>query len=56
MEFPLSVRLALHLPLAVALLVTGSLRHWWPRSIRSRDAALAVALTAVAAFGLLCRT
>jgi hypothetical protein len=54
---PLPMRIALHLPLAVAvlavglaaLLVTGALRHWWPPRIRPRDAALAVVLTALAA-------
>jgi hypothetical protein len=57
MAFPLPVRLALHLPLAVALLaaslaallVAGALHHWWIRWIRPRDAALVVALTALAA-------
>lgn len=57
MAFPLPVRLALHLPLAVtvlavgvaALLLAGALRHWWTPRIRSRDAALAAALTALAA-------
>jgi hypothetical protein len=57
MAFPLPVRLAFHLPLAVALLaaalaallVAGALRHWWTPRIRPRDAALAVALTALAA-------
>src|SRR5512139_2420996 len=57
MAFPTLTRLALHLPLAVALLavglvallVTGALRHWWTPRIRPRDAALAVALTALAA-------
>jgi hypothetical protein len=57
MAFPLPVRLALHLPLAVALLaaglaallVAGTLRHWWTPRIRPRDAALAVALTTLAA-------
>ncbi len=57
MAFPLPVRLAFHLPLAVALLaaafvgllVAGALRHWWIPRIRPRDAALAVALTVLAA-------
>ncbi len=57
MAVPLPVRLAFHLPLAVALLaaslaallVAGALRHWWTKRIRPRDAALAVALTALAA-------
>jgi hypothetical protein len=57
MAFPLPVRLAFHLPLAMALLaaglaallVAGALRHWWTTSVRPRDAALAVALTALAA-------
>jgi len=57
METPTPVRLAFHLPLAVtlltvglaALLVAGALRRWWTPRIRPRDAALAVALTALAA-------
>jgi hypothetical protein len=57
MPFPLPLRLAFHLPLAVALLaaglvallVAGALRHWWTPRIRPRDAALATALTALAA-------
>jgi CubicO group peptidase (beta-lactamase class C family) len=57
MATPLPVRLAFHLPLAVAvlaavfaaLLVAGASRHWWTTRIRPRDAALAVALTALAA-------
>jgi CubicO group peptidase (beta-lactamase class C family) len=57
MAFPLPVRLALHLPLAVALLaaglaallVAGAVRHWWTPRVRPREAALAVALTALAA-------
>ena len=57
MDFPIPVRLAFHLPLAVALLTAGlaallaagTLRHWWTPRIRPRDAALAVALTALAA-------
>jgi CubicO group peptidase (beta-lactamase class C family) len=56
MAFPAPVRLAFHLPLAAALLaavlaallVAGALRHWWTPRIRSRDAALAVALAALA--------
>ena len=56
MAIPLPVRLAFHLPLAVALLavglaallVAGGLRHWWIPRIRPRDAALAAALTALA--------
>ena len=55
--FPLPVRLAIHLPLAVALLaaglaallVAGALRHWWTPRIKTRDVALAVTLTALAA-------
>jgi hypothetical protein len=51
------VRLAFHLPLAVALLapglvallVAGASRHWWTPRVRPRDVALAVALTALAA-------
>ena len=57
MNFPIPVRLAFHLPLAVtlltlglaALLVAGALRRWWTPRVRPRDAALAVALTALAA-------
>lgn len=57
MAFPLPVRLALRLPLAVtlltaglgALLVTGARRGWWTPRIRPRDVILAVALTALAA-------
>jgi CubicO group peptidase (beta-lactamase class C family) len=57
MSTPLPMRLAFHLPLAVALLAVGlaallaagALRHWWTLRIRTRDAALAVALTALAA-------
>jgi len=57
MASPLPLRLAFHLPLVVALLaaglaallVAGALRHWWTPWIRPRDAALAVALTALAA-------
>ncbi|MGZ4638996.1 MAG: hypothetical protein ACXV2J_08040, partial [Actinomycetes bacterium] len=57
MAFPLPVRLAFHLPLAVALLATvlaallvaGALRHWWTPRTKTRDLALAVALTALAA-------
>jgi CubicO group peptidase (beta-lactamase class C family) len=56
MDFPLPARLAFHLPLAVTLLaaglatllVVGALRHWWTPRIRPRDAALAVALGALA--------
>lgn len=54
---PLPLRLALHLPLLVAvlaaafaaLLVAGALGRWWVPRVRLRDAALAVALTAFAA-------
>jgi CubicO group peptidase (beta-lactamase class C family) len=57
MKFPIPVRLAFHLPLAVALLtlslaallLTGGLRRWWTPPIRPPDAALAVALTALTA-------
>jgi uncharacterized membrane protein YfcA len=57
LAFPAPVRLSLHLPLAVALLAAilvvllaaGALRHWWNQRIRPRDAALAAALTALAA-------
>lgn len=56
MAFPLGLRLAFHLPLAVAILAgllaaflaVGAIRHWWTRRIRPRDAALAVALVALA--------
>jgi CubicO group peptidase (beta-lactamase class C family) len=56
MAFPLPLRLAFHLPLAVALLaailatllVIGALRHWWTPRIRPRDAALAGALAVLA--------
>jgi CubicO group peptidase (beta-lactamase class C family) len=54
---PVGIRLALHLPLAVAVLaaglgalvVAGSIRRWWPPGSRARNAALAVALPALAA-------
>jgi hypothetical protein len=57
LAFPMPVRLALHLPLAVTVLAAalllflaaGAVRHWWTRRIQPRDAALAVALTALAA-------
>ena len=57
MDFPIPVRLAFHLPLAVTLLtvglatllLSGALRRWWTPRVRARDAALAVALTALAA-------
>ena len=57
MEFPLAVRLAFHLPLAVtllaaglaALVMTGALRHWWSPRIRPHDAALTVALAVLVA-------
>ena len=53
---PIPLRLALHLPLLVALLaavltallVVGAVRRWWTSRVRSRDAALAVALAALA--------
>ena len=56
MPFTLPVRVLLHLPVAtallagmlVALLAVGVLRKWWTRSIRPHDAALALALTALA--------
>jgi hypothetical protein len=55
--FPLPVRLAFHLPLAVAVLaaglaarlVAGAFRHWWIRWIRPSDTALAIALIALTA-------
>jgi CubicO group peptidase (beta-lactamase class C family) len=55
--FPLGFRLALHLPLLVvalavalaALLVVGAVRHWWTQRVRAPDAALAVAMVALAA-------
>ena len=57
MAFPLPVRLAFHLPLAVALLasglaallIVGALRRWWSARIRPHDAVLAVTLIALAA-------
>jgi CubicO group peptidase (beta-lactamase class C family) len=57
LESPIPARLAFHVPLVVtlltiglaALLVAGALRRWWTPRIRPRDAALAVALTALAA-------
>jgi len=57
MAFPLPLRLALHLPLAAAvlaallaaLLVCGAVQHWWAQRLRTRDAALSVALIALAA-------
>ena len=57
LPFPLPVRLLFHLPLAVAvlavalvaLLVTGAVRGWWRRRVRPTDAALAVAMAALAA-------
>ncbi len=53
----LPLRLTLHLPLVVALLaaclaallVAGAIRQWWAKRIQPRDAALAVALTALVA-------
>jgi CubicO group peptidase (beta-lactamase class C family) len=53
---PLPLRLAFHLPLAVALLaaglavllVAGALWRWWTPRVRARDAALAVALSTLA--------
>jgi uncharacterized membrane protein YfcA len=53
MAWPAPLRLAFHLPLAVAvltavlagLLTAGALRRWWTRRIRLRDAALVVVLT-----------
>ena len=49
-------RQLLHLPLAtvvlavmlVALLAIGAVEKWWTRSVRLQDAALALALTALA--------
>jgi CubicO group peptidase (beta-lactamase class C family) len=57
MALPLSIRLAFHLPLAVALLAgvlgalltAGAIRHWWTPRVDPRDVALAIALTALAA-------
>ncbi|MFI5100066.1 MAG: serine hydrolase domain-containing protein [Actinomycetes bacterium] len=57
MAFPLPVRLAFHLPLAVTLLagclgvllVAGVLRRWWTPRVKTRDVVLAVALIAFAA-------
>jgi CubicO group peptidase (beta-lactamase class C family) len=56
LPFPLPLRLLLHLPLAVtvlavalvALLVAGAVRRWWDRPVRPTDAALALAMTALA--------
>jgi hypothetical protein len=56
MGFPLELRLAFHLPLAVALLasiltaliVVGALRHRSTTRIQPRDAALAVSLIVLA--------
>ena len=56
MPFRLPVRVLLHLPLAtvvlavmlVALLAIGAVEKWWTRSVRLQDAALALALTALA--------
>jgi len=55
MEWPTLLRVALHLPLAVAslaagfavLLGAGVLRHWWTRWIRPQDAALELALASL---------
>ena len=33
----------------MALLVTGAVRRWWDRRVRPTDAALALAMTALAA-------
>jgi len=57
MAWPLPLRLAFRLPLAVAVLATslaallaaGALRRWWVPRVRPLDAALAVALIAFAA-------
>jgi hypothetical protein len=57
LAFPLPLRLALYLPLAVALLAAGlaalltagALGRWWTPRIRPTDAALGMALTALAA-------
>lgn len=56
MTWPIQVRLAMHLPLAVALLtaglgtllVLGATRRWWIPRIKALDVSLAVALTALA--------
>jgi CubicO group peptidase (beta-lactamase class C family) len=57
LPFQFPIRLAFELPLAltlltlalVVLLVAGALRHWWTRRVRSRDVALAAAVSALAA-------
>jgi hypothetical protein len=57
LAFPLTIRLAFHLPLAVALLagclaallLAGYLRSWWTSRVRPFDAALTIAMTALAA-------
>ena len=57
MAWPLPVRLGFRLPAAVAvlagalaaLLATGTVRRWWTPRIRPRDAALTLALAALAA-------
>ena len=57
LELPPAERLALHLPLAVAVLGTstaalvaaGCIGRWWPRAVRLQYSALAVAAVAVAA-------
>jgi hypothetical protein len=57
LAFPLTIRLAFHLPLAVALLagclaallLAGYLRSWWTSRVRPFDVALTMALTALAA-------
>jgi CubicO group peptidase (beta-lactamase class C family) len=54
--FTLAMRLSLHLPLAVvvlagglgALVIAGVIRRWWTPRIQARDAALVIALTALA--------
>ncbi len=57
LEFPLALRLAAHLPLAlaiagactVALVAAGWVRRWWSSAVRLQYAALAVATIALLA-------
>lgn len=56
MQFPVPIRLILHLPFAVSLLAasltvllaSGASHRWWARPVRWPDAALALALAALA--------
>ncbi|HEY0904875.1 MAG TPA: serine hydrolase domain-containing protein [Marmoricola sp.] len=57
LEFPVPLRLALHLPLAMAVLgggtvvltAAGWMRHWWTRLVRAEYVALSTASAVVAA-------